>query len=271
MKIREIKAKSIITKSSLPDTDFVINPYVGCTHGCIYCYATFMKRFTNHNEQWGKFLDIKINSPALIKKTNKYKNKSILASSVTDPYQPIERRCKLMRGILENLIHLQPELCILTKSDLITRDIDLLKKFKKIKAGFSLSVLNEEIRKQIEPIASPNENRISALKKLKKAGIPTFIFISPILPELTDYKKIINRSKKFADEFWFENLNIRPTNWFYIQKWLKNKHPNLLKKYIEIYFKKNNYWKNFKKEIENFCNKNKIEYNIYFHHKKSLI
>ena len=84
LKIKEIKAKSIITKSGL-DVDYVINPYVGCLHSCIYCYARFMKRFTNHHEPWGKFLDVKINAAELIPKENKkYKNKSISLTIKSD-------------------------------------------------------------------------------------------------------------------------------------------------------------------------------------------
>jgi len=118
------------------------------------CYARFIKRFTNHHEPWGQFLDVKINAQELIpKNTKKYKNKSILISSVTDPYQPAERKYKLMRGVLKNLIPLEPDLCIMTKSDLIIRDIDLLKKFEKCIAGISLSLLDDKIRKEVEPFA----------------------------------------------------------------------------------------------------------------------
>lgn len=267
MKIKEIKAKSIITKSGIAGVDFAINPYVGCMHACIFCYARFMKRFTDHHEPWGKFLDIKVNAPDLIPKIiNKYRNKSITISSVTDPYQPIERKYKLMRGILANLIPLQPNLSILTKSDLIVRDIDLLKKFKKCVAGVSLSLLDDCIRKEVEPLASPVEKRINAVKELKEAGINTFIFISPMFPESTDWRKIILRTKNFADEFWFENLNVRATNWPDIKNWLNTKHPYLLKEYEEIYFAKGNYWDKIKQEIKSFCKKNKLNFNIYFHH-----
>jgi len=270
VKIKEIKAKSIITKSGLPDSDFVINPYIGCMHGCIYCYARFMKRFTNHKEPWGKFLDIKINAPDLIPKdTNKYKNKSITIASVTDAYQPMERKYKLMRGILENLIPLQPNLCIMTKSDLIVRDIDLLKKFKKCIAGVSLSLLDDKIRKQVEPFSSSVKKRINAVKELKRAGINTFIFISPVFPELSDWKAIIRRTKNFVDEFWFENLNVRGTNWSDIKKWLKDSQPELLKRYEEIYFRKNDYWNKVEKEIESFCKDNKLNFTIYFHHQRN--
>jgi len=270
MKIKEIKAKSIITKSGLPDSDFVINPYVGCMHGCIYCYARFMKRFTDHPEPWGKFLDIKINAPDLIPKdTNRYKNKSITIASVTDAYQPMERKYKLMRGILTNLIPLQPNLCIMTKSDLIVRDIDLIKKFKKCIAGVSLSILDDKIRKEVEPLVDSVERRINAVKKLKKARLKTFVFISPIFPELSYWKGIVNETKSFVDEFWFENLNIRGTNWPNIKRWLKTKHPDLLKKYEEIYFSKSDYWNKIEREIKSFCRKNKLNFSIYFHHQKS--
>ena len=104
MKIKEIKAKSIIVKSNLPDSDFVINPYTGCGHSCLYCYARFMKRFTNHSEPWGDFVDVKINAPELIpENTEKYRNKTMVIGSVTDSYQPLEKKYKLTRQFLKNL------------------------------------------------------------------------------------------------------------------------------------------------------------------------
>src|SRR3989338_4770700 len=124
--IKEIKVKSIITRSNLPDAEFVINPYIGCLHNCLYCYARFMKRFTGHLEPWGKFCDVKINAPDLIPQTDKYRNHSIFLSSVTDPYLPSERKYQLTRQILEKLIPLEPKLDILTKSDLVVRDVNIL-------------------------------------------------------------------------------------------------------------------------------------------------
>lgn len=268
LKIRKIKAKSLITKSGL-DVDYVINPYVGCQHGCIYCYARFMKRFTHHHEPWGRFLDVKINAAELIPlNTKKYKNKSIFISSVTDSYQPAEIKYKLMRGVLQNLIPLEPDLSILTKSDLIVRDIDLLKQFKKCIVGVSLSSLNDKTRKEVEPFASSVERRINALKELKKAGIKNYIFLSPIFPYLTDWKEIIGKTKSFTDEFWFENLNLYPSLRDNIFQWLKNYHPELVKEYRKIYFTNNNYWKQIEKEIENYGKKNNLNFKIYFHHRK---
>ena len=127
MKIEYREAKSIITKSAIPDLDYVINPYVGCQHKCIYCYACFMMRFTNHKgDTWGDFLDIKDYDFTKIK-PNKYDGKNILLSSVTDPYTPSEKKYKSTRKILKQLIGTKAKISVLTKSRLVTRDIDLFK------------------------------------------------------------------------------------------------------------------------------------------------
>jgi DNA repair photolyase len=269
MKIKEIKAKSIIVKSNLPDGDFVINPYVGCTHGCKYCYARFMKRFTGHAEPWGSFVDIKNNAPDLIPKgTNKYREKSIIISSVTDPYQPIERKYKLTRKIIERLIPLQPHLELMTKSDLVVRDIDLFKQFKNCIVTLSFSITDEKLRKQIEPLSSPGKQKINALEELHKAKIRTALFVSPIFPQITDWGKIINGTQSFVDEYWFENLNLYPSIKGEIFSFLRKNRPELVEKYKKIYSKNSNYWNIEENKIIEFCKKNKIIYKIYFHHKR---
>lgn len=267
MIIKETKAVSIITKSNLPDADYVINPYVGCSHGCIYCYARFMKRFTGHSEEWCQFVDVKINAPDLIPTgTEKYKGKSIFLSSVTDAYLPLERKYRLTRKILEKLIPLQPNLGILTKSDLVLRDIDLLKQFKNCEVGFSISALDDNLRREIEPLTSSAPNKIKALEKLKEEGINTYVFIGPIVPFLTDWKKIILATKHCVDFYMLENLNIAGTIWNSVKNWLKEKHPDLLKEYQDIYFSKSDYWDKAEEDIKKFCQEQKVECRIYFHH-----
>jgi len=106
--IKEIESKSVLTKSNLPETDYCINPYVGCLHNCVYCYARFMKRFTNHAESWGDFLDIKTNAVKVLEnELQKAKKGLVLLSSVTDPYQPIEKKIELTREILKKLLKYQ--------------------------------------------------------------------------------------------------------------------------------------------------------------------
>jgi len=268
MKINRVKAKSIIVKTNLPEGDFVINPYTGCSHGCKYCYARFMKRFTNHNEPWGEFVDVKINAPNLIpEKTDKYKNRSITIGSVTDPYQPAEKEFQITRKILKKLIPLKPKFVdILTKSDLIVRDIDLIKQFDNCLVAISLSMFDESLRRQLEPSAPAIKKRLVALKTLHQNNIPTALFISPIFPEITNWEIMIKETKSFVGEYWFENLNLYPSIKGNIYQFLKANRPKLVAKYREIYSAKSKYWNQVEEEINNFCTQNKISYKIYFHH-----
>ena len=181
--IREIKAKSILTKSGIPSVDYCVNPYVGCSHGCRYCYATFMKKYTGHTEPWGSFVDVKINAPEILQKQLKRaKRGRVLISSVTDAYQPIESKYKLTRQCLEILLQSQFPVDILTKSPLVLRDIDLIKKFKDIEVGITITTNDEDIRKLFEPNAPSIMARIRTLRALHDKGINTYAFIGPVLP-----------------------------------------------------------------------------------------
>lgn len=267
MIIREVKARNIITKSNLPAADYVINPYTGCSHACIYCYACFMKRFTGHEEEWGTFLDVKINAlDSIPEKSKKYHDKFIYLSSVTDPYLPHERKYKLTRRIIEKLIPLRPNIGVQSKSDLISRDIDLFKQFPVCETGLTITTLNDAIRKEIEPNTASIQNRLNALKGLKNAGLDTYIFIGPILPMVTDWKEIILKTKSFADSFIFENLNMYGPVAKNIYLWIKKLHPDLLSTYQSIFDKKSTYWYDVENDIQAFCKDNGIHGDVYFHH-----
>lgn len=268
MKIAEVQIRNIVTKSNLPDADFVINPYIGCAHSCIYCYARFMKRFTGHEEKWGQFVDVKINCVETISSGNKKMNsKSVFMSSVTDPYQKVEEKYQLTRNILRKIVDLKPNLSIQTKSVLILRDIDILKKFSSCQVGMTITTLDERIRKEIEPNASSVEERLSALKQLKENGLQIYVFIGPILPLFTDWKKIIEKTNKFVDLYMFENLNMYGTISKDIFNWIESKHANYLDKYRDIHQSKVAYWEQMKAEIEHYCNGQQIDYKMYFNHK----
>jgi DNA repair photolyase len=181
MIIREISAKTILSKSQIQD--YTINPYVGCSHSCRYCYAAFMRRFTGHKEKWGEFLDIKVNAPDLLAREIKKKPIGrVWVSGVCDPYQPAEKRYRLTVRCLEILLEHQWPVTIQTKSSLVLRDIEILEKFKDIEVGFSITTADEKIRKIFEPGASPIKERVHALDVLHSRGIQTFAMIAPILP-----------------------------------------------------------------------------------------
>lgn len=265
MKIKEIKVNDLLTKSQLPSSDYVINPYVGCTHGCKYCYASFMKRFTGHTEDWGAFIDIKRCDKKI--NLNKISKKNVFLSSVTDCYNPIEKEYRLTRSILMQLVNSDCYLSISTKSKLILRDLDLLKQLKNLSVSLSINTLDEKFRKDMDK-ASTIKERLETLKELNKNGIYTVLFMSPIFPYITEWKEIIEISKGYVDEYWFENLNLRGSYKTDILDFIKENYNALYPKYIEIYNKKNNrYWEILSDEINNYCNINNIKYVNYFYHK----
>lgn len=220
MKIYEIKAKSIFTRTKLPGADFVINQYVGCGHSCLYCYGRFICRWKPYGE-WGTWVEIKTNAPELVKE--KYVKGLVYMSSISDPYQPIEKRAKLTRRVLENLDK-RTKLSIQTKSDLVLRDIDLFKKFKDIEVGLTINGFESEIKKLFEPHSPSHKQRIDSLRVLKENGIRTYGFVSPIIPGLVNVKRVIQESKKFVDYFWFEVLNLKASGREFIEL-LRTKFP----------------------------------------------
>ena len=266
MVVNEITVNDYLTKSNLPDSDYVINPYVGCTHGCKYCYASFMKRFTGHKENWGDFIDIKrCNKPIDFRKIS---GKNIFLSSVTDCYNQYEKDFCITRNILEQLIDSDCNLSISTKSKLILRDIDLLKQMKNLIVCMSINTLNEKFRSDMDN-ASTIKERMDTLKELHNNGIYTVLFMSPIFPYITEWKEIIDQTKDYVDEYWFENLNLRGNYKKEILDYIRINYSDLYSDYIDIYLKKNNkYWKDLAEEINNYCNLNNINYTNYFYHKE---
>ena len=158
---KEIQVKDYLTKSNLPSSDYVINPYVGCPHGCKYCYASFMKRFTGHKEEWGTFIDIKRCDKKI--NTKKLENKTVFLSSVTDCYNKFEEKYKITRRILKELINVNCNLNISTKSKLILRDIDLLKQMKNLTVSMSINTLDENFKNDMDN-ASLIKERLSTLR-----------------------------------------------------------------------------------------------------------
>ena len=263
---KHIEVNDYLTKSNLPASDYVINPYVGCPHGCKYCYASFMKRFTGHEEDWGTFIDIKKCSKKINLK--KIEHKRVFLSSVTDCYNEFEEKYELTRSILEQLVNVECELSISTKSKLILRDLDLLKNMKNLTVAMSINTLDENFKNDMDN-ASSIYDRLNTLKELHKNGIKTVLFMSPIFPYITNFKEIIDVSKDYINEYWFENLNLRGSYKQTIFKYIENKYPNLLDKYDYIYNKKNkDYWINLSKEIDEYCKMNHIKYINYFYHEE---
>ena len=256
--IKKIQTKSVLTKSNLPVSDYSVNPYIGCTHACKYCYACFMKRFTNHPENWGEFLDVKYWPE--IKNPGKYAGKELFFGSATDPYNPQEETYKRTRTLLEQLKGSGIKLSIQTKSDLVLRDMDLIKTFKDARVGFSINTLDEAFKDDMDQAVSI-ERRLAAMKTLHEEGIRTTCFISPIFPGITDVEAIIERVKDQCQLVWLENLNLRGSYKGDIYAYIKEKHPELWPLYDEIYNKKSRlYWEALDGKIREYAKRQGLEY-----------
>lgn len=258
IRINERPVKNILVKSSLPVSDYSANPYTGCEHACKYCYASFMKRFTNHAEAWGDFLDVK-DWPE-IRNPEKYAGKEIFLSSVTDPYQPAEKIYGRTRKLLEQLQGSGCKLSIATKSDLILRDLDLIRSFPDARVSWSINTLDDDFQKNMDE-AVPIEQRIKAMQTFYEAGINTTCFISPIFPGISDPIKIIQETRKYCNLVWLENLNLRSPYKFEIMTFIKDNYPYLYTLYKEIYIHKDrSWWHELDKSIANYAKKENLPY-----------
>jgi len=207
LKLIKLEAKEIFTKTKLPGADWAINQYVGCEHACLYCYAKFIQRWRPKDYgKWGGWIEAKMNAPDLVK--GRYIEGWAYMSSISDPYSEIEKELELTKRVLENLDK-RIKLSIQTKSDLVLRDINIFKQFKTIEVGLTINSFEGKSKEIFEPYSSSNEKRIRTLSILKENGIKTFAFISPIIPELIDLKKVIEETKEYAGYYFFEFLNMR--------------------------------------------------------------
>lgn len=258
MIIKEIDVKGIMTKSNLPVADFSVNPYVGCAHACKYCYASFMKRFTNHPEPWGNFVDVK--NWGILKNPSKYAGKEAFIGSVTDPYQPCEKKYERTRKLLKQLQGSGISISIATRSDLVLRDLDLIKTFPNARVAISINTIDENFKKEMDKGATI-KRRLETMKQLYESGIKTTCFISPIFPGITDPEAIIEKAKDRCNLVWLENLNLRGDYRARIMDWIHNNHPELDELYYEIYSKKNrDYWNNLNEKLQKYAENNNMKY-----------
>jgi len=259
-----------LNKSGILGIDYALNPYVGCEHKCQYCYAVFMRRFSGHTEPWGDFVDVKINAPeVLAHQLRRLKPSHISLGTVCDAYQPIEAKYSISRKCLERLSYYSHSVSILTKSALVLRDIDLLKRIKDIEVGFTITTLNPKIKGIFEPCSSSSKERLSAIKTLSQNNIPTWVFVAPILPYLTDaddeFGKLFQALQRSGCQYMlFDTLNPYPNLWRNVIRLIKTHFPKRIKFYHYYYRNKPEYEKQLKERISKIGRGYKIKHNFAF-------
>jgi len=269
--IKEIECKKAIGKCGFPGGGLAINPYVGCAHGCVYCYARFIKRFTKHTEEWGSFVDARGNIAARV--SNEIKNikdnKSIIyIGTVTDPYQPLESHYKLTRSVLENLVGVKNPVSVLTKSSLVVRDMDILKKIDCLDVTITLNNLDERWTLLTEPGSTPIGKRLEAIQKLSEAGITVYAMMGPWWPFFSRAEELLLTLKNAGVSGVFsESVNTIGGNWTGVHRILKNFYPDLLPKMEEILFdpdKFHAFHKSEAEKIRTLAKQLKLQATIYF-------
>ncbi len=268
MTVRDVVCKSALTRTGIPGAAYALNPYTGCAHACVYCYASFMAKFSGQTDRWGTWVDAKVNIAEVLEKEIRRKSArrrksekliqpslaglgesakpasresrrspglpespeeptapdsldsadrpSILLSSVTDPYQPLEASLGLTRACLKALAGatgpLSPQVSVLTKSALVTRDIPILRDLPGSEVGMTITTLDDALARQIEPGASAPNARLKALEQLASQSIKTWVFISPVLPHYGDSPAALAALMKRAAEVGVSRIGVDRLN-----------------------------------------------------------
>lgn len=266
MKVGEVRSKTLLTRSRIPGAEYCINPYVGCAHACRYCYARFMRTYSGHSEPWGRFVDAKVNAPEVLRRQlarGAFRGR-VLVGTVTDGYQPAEREYRLLPELLEILARFHVPVSILTKSDLVVRDMDLLLS-SGAEVGFSVASDREAFRAALEPGAPSIERRLAALETLHRAGIPTYVFVSPIFPRMTDLRSLVERVAGKTHRLMAEALNPRFGNWPEVASVLRRRMPGALTA-VRGEVGSGAYWDEVEEALEDRCRAAGLTFGGLFRH-----
>ncbi len=261
MKIFEIQTQKVLALTKISLANYVINPYIGCQYGCLYCYAKYLKRSVKQSETrgWGEFVNVKINAVEVLKKELEKLNISaaenkpvVMLGSITEVYQPLEKKYKLTEQILKILIDFQIPTVILTRSNLILRDIELLKKLPKVSVFFTITSNNSLISQHFENQSPDYNTRLETIKKLRENNINVWAHIGPIIPYFTDTLVLIKDLKNIVSKIEFEALNTTTAPYNIVVEKLKNIDINKAVKFMKLYQSSetfNEYWHTEKNNI----------------------
>jgi len=237
--VREVECRSLLNRWDIDDYSF--NCYTGCEHGCGYCYARYMQRFHPHEESWGDFVDAKINAPAVLaRQLRRLAPGTVFTCSACDGWQPVERHYQLTRQCCRLLLDAGFKLRVLTKSQLVLRDLDLFRG-RDVHLGVTITTPDQRLADLWEPQASTIEARLGVLRQAREAGLRTTLMLGPLLPFLSDTDEALDALFALArrarvDRIWHDALNPRPRVWPAVQGLLRRHWPGLVGDYQRVLF-----------------------------------
>ena len=244
----EQPAKSVINAVTGMPFKWSINPYRGCYHQCRFCYARRTHKYLEEDGvgAWGSRIYVKVNAPAIVRTElakRSWKHEHVAVGTVTDPYQPLEGKYRLTRGILEALADYRTPAGIITRSPLVVRDIDVLQRLAEV-AGVSVSIsiatLDEKLARDIEPTVAPPRQRLRAVTMLAEAGITVNVALAPVLPRITDTPENLEAVVQAAREagaakVWHNALYLHEVTREAFFDYLRENKPDLIAEYAQLY------------------------------------
>ena len=263
MKVSICTSRQILSPCGLKDLDYQVDTYVGCEHYCYYCYA-----LAQAETDWSKEILVhKEIVDQLGDEIDKLPSQTIYMGYHTDPYQPCEATYRQTRKVLEKLLEKGFSAGILTKSDLVVRDMDILKKMNDAAVSVSVAFNDNQTRRLFEANTRDTENRIEALRQLKDAGIRTGALVCPVIPYITDAIQLVDMLQPYVDVIWIYGLSISDRsgqNWLNLHKILSSDFPDLIEQ-IEpaIFSKEHLYWAQLRDDLVALKNDRHLNLNIH--------
>ena len=263
MQIKPCANRPILNPCTLEGRNYQVDPYIGCEHYCYYCYALnqaetdWRKEVLIHKDITGQLETELAGIPP----------QTIYMGWQTDPYQPCEAECRQTRQVLELLLEKGFSASILTKSDLVLRDTDLLQKMNEATVSVSVAFNDNDVRRQFESNTMDTEARINALRKLKSSGLRTSALICPVIPYITDVIPLIDILVPHTDKIWIYGLsmlNRTDPNWQNVERILES-HFNDLRKQIQtvVFSKNHSYWEKLRHELIRLQRDRKLNLSIH--------
>jgi DNA repair photolyase len=248
VEVVEQHAKSIINAVAGMPFKWSINPYRGCYHQCRFCYARRTHTYLEQDgvRNWGSKLYVKVNAAAVVRTElakRGWKREPVAIGTVTDPYQPLEGRYRITRGILEALRDYQSPASLITRSPLVVRDIDVLQGLARVataSVSISIATLDERLAREIEPTVAPPRQRLRAVRMLADAGIHVNVALAPVLPHITDTPESIEAVVHAAREagaakVWHNTLYLHDITREAFFAYLREHQPELIARYAHDY------------------------------------
>ncbi len=254
------KVKTALSLSRLPDIEYAFNPYIGCAHGCIYCYAPDnCRRYPEVSYSWGSTVLVKENVVEVLRREVKRLKPGVVGvSTITDPYQPIEREKELTRNAVKVLAKGGFKISIQSKSPLLLRDLDIINP-ENFDVGFTITTLRDQLAKEIEPNSPPPTQRAKAAQEVSEHGVETWIFLGPIIPLVNEFEDVIEEVVEFTSSInsyiIYDKLNVKPVMSFNMRrKWnLKEDINEVIRLSMDP-----NYFKKVSKLVSDLCRKHRV-------------